>query len=445
MKFSAALWLACLEAVYAQQSAYGQCGGTGWTGATTCVSGWTCVYSNPYYSQCLPGTASSAAPTTTKAPTTLSTSTKATSTASKTSTSASMKPTTTGTPSGFAHTDGTKFNIDGVSKYFAGTNSYWIGFLTNNADVDLVMSHLKTAGIKVLRVWGFNDVTTVPGSGTVYYQYLSKTGSTINTGANGLQRLDYVVQSAEAHDIKLIINFVNNWSDYGGMPAYVTAFGLANQQAWFTDTAAQAQYQKYISAVVARYKTSSAVFAWELANEPRCNGCSTDVIYNWAKTTSAYIKSLDSNHMVTLGDEGWNPSAGDGSYPYTTGEGVSFSRNLGISTLDFGTFHMYPGSWGVDATSFPPGWISSHGAACVAANKPCLLEEYGYNDDPSIMGPWQTDALKTTGVAGDMFWQDGDTLSTGQTSQDGNTIYYGTDLWTQLVTNHVAAIAASGR
>jgi len=23
-----------------------------------------------------------------------------------------------------------------------GTNSYWIGFLTNNADVDLVMSHL---------------------------------------------------------------------------------------------------------------------------------------------------------------------------------------------------------------------------------------------------------------------------------------------------------------
>ena len=30
-------------------------GGTGWTGATTCVSGYTCTYSNPYYSQCLPG------------------------------------------------------------------------------------------------------------------------------------------------------------------------------------------------------------------------------------------------------------------------------------------------------------------------------------------------------------------------------------------------------
>jgi hypothetical protein len=33
---------------------WGQCGGTGWTGPTCCVSGNTCTYSNAYYSQCLP-------------------------------------------------------------------------------------------------------------------------------------------------------------------------------------------------------------------------------------------------------------------------------------------------------------------------------------------------------------------------------------------------------
>lgn len=49
---------------------------------------------------------------------------------------------------------GLNFNIDGTTKYFAGSNAYWIGFLTNNADVDTVMSHLQTAGVKVLRVWG---------------------------------------------------------------------------------------------------------------------------------------------------------------------------------------------------------------------------------------------------------------------------------------------------
>lgn len=38
---------------------YGQCGGTGWTGATCCASGTTCQYSNAWYSQCLPPTSGS--------------------------------------------------------------------------------------------------------------------------------------------------------------------------------------------------------------------------------------------------------------------------------------------------------------------------------------------------------------------------------------------------
>lgn len=32
---------------------YGQCGGNGWTGSTTCAAGSTCKYSNDWYSQCL--------------------------------------------------------------------------------------------------------------------------------------------------------------------------------------------------------------------------------------------------------------------------------------------------------------------------------------------------------------------------------------------------------
>ncbi|KAF5382967.1 hypothetical protein D9757_006364 [Collybiopsis confluens] len=36
------------------QSAFGQCGGSGWLGPTACVSGYTCVAQNPFYSQCVP-------------------------------------------------------------------------------------------------------------------------------------------------------------------------------------------------------------------------------------------------------------------------------------------------------------------------------------------------------------------------------------------------------
>lgn len=72
----------------------------------------------------------------------------------------------------------------------------------------------------------------------------------------------------------------------------------------------------------------------------------SSVIYNWAKTTSEYIKSLDSNHMVTIGDEGFGPlTGGDGSYPFTTSAGgYTWADNMNITTLDFATFHLYPDS-----------------------------------------------------------------------------------------------------
>jgi mannan endo-1,4-beta-mannosidase len=290
--------------------------------------------------------------------------------------------------------DGTRFSIDGKTGYFAGTNSYWISFLTNNGVVDTVMDHLSSSGLKILRVWGFNDVNTQPGSGTVWFQHLSSSGSQINTGANGLQRLDYVVESAEQRGIKLIINFVNYWDDYGGMAAYVKAFG-GTKETWFTNPKAQEQYKKYIEAVVSRYSKSDAVFAWQLANEPRCKGCDTNVIHKWATEISSYVRSLDSTHMISLGDEGFG-LAGDSTYPYQFSEGTDFAKNLAIPDLDFGTFHMYPEhctfphpifntpltappanphQTGGVPTSFGEGWISNHAAACKAAGKPCLLEE----------------------------------------------------------------------
>ncbi|KAJ5342932.1 Glycoside hydrolase superfamily [Penicillium brevicompactum] len=374
--------------------------------------------------------------------TTLTTKTSTSVATSKSSTTTSKTATTSAHTegTGFPTTNGLQFEIDGKTSYFAGSNSYWIGFLTNNDDVDLVFDHMDETGLRILRIWGFNDVNSVPSAGTVYYQLLQDGTATINTGADGLQRLDYVIASAEAHKVKLIINFVNNWSDYGGMAAYVTAFG-GSQTSWYTNTAAQTAYQAYIKAVVSRYKDSPAVFAWELANEPRCNGCDTSVLYNWIKTTSAYIKSLDSKHMVAIGDEGFGLSAGsDGSYPYSYGEGLNFTMNLSIDTIDFATFHLYPSSWGT-TNDWGNGWATSHGAACAAAGKPCLFEEYGVTSDHcTIEAPWQKTALNTVGVAADLYWQYGDTLSYGLSPDDGNTFYYGTSEFTCLVTDHIANI-----
>ncbi|KAF7345699.1 Glycoside hydrolase family 3 protein [Mycena venus] len=74
--------------VSSQAVLWGQCGGIGWTGPTTCSEG-VCTVSNPYYSQCLPGVAT----TTTSVPiSSSSASTTSIGTSSSTVTSSAASP-----------------------------------------------------------------------------------------------------------------------------------------------------------------------------------------------------------------------------------------------------------------------------------------------------------------------------------------------------------------
>ncbi|RQM05261.1 hypothetical protein DH86_00001796, partial [Scytalidium sp. 3C] len=105
-------------------------GGQGWTGPTTCISGWTCVYSNPYYSQCLQQTGASSS-TTAGQPTTTTTSPHPTSTTSKSSSSTtkSSGPTTTfSSASGTAVASGNPFS--GVALY---ANPYYASEISTSA------------------------------------------------------------------------------------------------------------------------------------------------------------------------------------------------------------------------------------------------------------------------------------------------------------------------
>lgn len=54
MKVSALAMLPLAGLASADVPAWGQCGGESYTGSTTCISGWTCVYSDPWWSQCQP-------------------------------------------------------------------------------------------------------------------------------------------------------------------------------------------------------------------------------------------------------------------------------------------------------------------------------------------------------------------------------------------------------
>ena len=157
--------------------------------------------------------------------------------------------------------------------------------------------------------------------------------------------------AAEKRGVRLLIPFVNNWDEFGGMKAYYQwCLGQSSddpvlKESWYTNAKCQSQYQKYVKTIVARYKNSPAIFAWELANEPRCNSCNVTVITEWARITAREIKKLDPVHMVAVGDEGFglNTSGSDSmSYPYQFDEGTDFASLIAIPDIDFGTFHLYP-------------------------------------------------------------------------------------------------------
>ncbi|KAK6538427.1 hypothetical protein TWF694_010012 [Orbilia ellipsospora] len=102
---------------FAQQTAWGQCGGSGWTGATTCISGYTCVYSNDWYSQCLPGTAATT--------TTVVTTTKK---ATTTTTPAGSSPTGWIVPGAvWLDTSGVKIDAHGGQVWKVSNTFYWLG------------------------------------------------------------------------------------------------------------------------------------------------------------------------------------------------------------------------------------------------------------------------------------------------------------------------------
>jgi mannan endo-1,4-beta-mannosidase len=309
-------------------------------------------------------------------------------------------------------------------------------------------------GYKILRVWAFGDVNIVPNATTpdpnkVYFQLLNATGSYLNFGPDGLQRLDYVVSAAERFGVKLVLPFINNWDDYGGITAYGKAFGN-NATTFYTTAAAQTAYKAYVKTIVTRYAKSSAIFAWELGNEPRCRGCNTSVVTNWATEISKYIKSIDPGHMVTLGDEGWlapDNWKGDGSYAYSGRNGVDFVANLNISTLDYGVFHIYPNSWGYNYT-WGTQWIQEHDAIGKAAGKPVILEEYGTpfpNNHTETEAPWQ-DAVLKSGLAADQIWQFGsNSLSVpGATLGDVNSIYYNETEYQILGKDHAMKMLNKG-
>lgn len=71
------------------------------------------------------------------------------------------------------------------------------------------------------------------------------------------QGLDFVVSEAKKKGIRLILSFVNNYSDYGGKPQYVAwanhnaGANLASEDDFFSDATIRGWFKDYIKVTMA--------------------------------------------------------------------------------------------------------------------------------------------------------------------------------------------------
>jgi len=161
----------------------------------------------------------------------------------------------------------------------------------------------------------------------------------------------------------------------------------ASHDDFYTDAETRDRYRNHAAKVLGRvntlsgiaYRDDPVIFGWELANEPRARTAGVAVLDAWIAEMSAYLKTLDPEHMVSTGSEGFYgpPQASRNPASWMAGEGVDYLANHSHEAIDFTSFHVYPDHWGI---SIDAGlqWIRDHFAdASDRLGKPALLGEIG--------------------------------------------------------------------
>uniref|UniRef100_A0A6N2NAG8 mannan endo-1,4-beta-mannosidase n=1 Tax=Salix viminalis TaxID=40686 RepID=A0A6N2NAG8_SALVM len=108
------------------------------------------------------------------------------------------------------------------------------------------------------------------------------------------------------------------------------------------------------------YRNDPTIFAWELMNEPRCiSDPSGDTLQDWIEEMSAFVKTIDKNHLLTVGLEAVNPEL------WASSLGSDFVRNSKVPAIDFASVHIYPDHWFPhlefeDKLKYVSKWMLSH-------------------------------------------------------------------------------------
>lgn len=300
---------------------------------------------------------------------------------------------------GFVSTRGTEF-LDSHGHPFLvhGFNAYFLMAISVDAQsrpmATALLQQAALAGLTVGRTWAFHD-------GPSYHALQPAPGV---YDESVFRALDFILSEACRIGLQLILSFCNNWHDYGGKAQYVQwgrdiGLCLDSEDSFFTDPTLKQFYKDHVKMVITRmntvtgvaYKDDPTIFSWELMNEPRCESDpSGNALQAWIEEMAAYVKSIDSNHILQVGLEGfYGPSTPNRLSENPIGlQGTDFIRNHQVSGIDYASLHAYPDSWigseaGIERhVQFIQNWVQVHALDCAGERlrMPLLLAEFGHSD-----------------------------------------------------------------
>lgn len=352
---------------------------------------------------------SSPSPTASSSPTPT---TSPTPTASPTPTvSPTPTPTSTAAASDFVTRNGTQLVLNGSPYRFHGLNIYNANSINN-------CWYTLGSGTRLA-----DSLATIGPAGNAFRAWFFQNEATTN-GVRDWSAFDHTLAAARAAGVRVIPTLINQWGQCETWSTYADGY---KTESWYqsgyktlpTSPGMADTYRDWVREVVTRYKDDPTILAWQMVNEAEdktayggsCSGTAAGSLQSFASDIAGLIKSIDPNHLVSIGTIGSGQCGSAGS---------AYQSLYATPGVDLCEYHDY-------STAAMPGdqWngLAARISECNALGKPLFVGESGIQTSTvgTLADRASTFANKLTtqfgaGVVGELLWDWRDATAGGSST-----------------------------